>query len=209
MTQAAAAATVPPAVRRARPDEHEAIRRLLGETFMDDPVSAWVFPDSEHRRAVQPRFFGAFLDAAVRDGWVDVCDDLSGAALWVSVPAGAPADGEDGPDEVAEAMTAADPGNERIGLVGRLTGEVHPHEPAHYYLPLIVVAPGRQSAGLGTALLTPVLERCDHERMPAYLEASNARSKVLYERLGFTFMGKTVDLPGGPPMWPMWREPRG
>ena len=28
-------------------------------------------------------------------------------------------------------------------------------------------------------------ERCDRERLPAYLEASSERSAALYERLGF------------------------
>lgn len=179
---------------------------------MDDPVSAWVFPDEEHRRAVHPRFFGVFLDTALRDGWVDVTEDVSAAALWVPVPAGggdAGADADrDGDDDMAERMAEADPGNERAGIVGRLTAEAHPEGRAHYYLPAIVVAPDRQGQGLGSALLTPVLDRCDRDGVGAYLEASNTRSKALYERLGFAFTGKTVDLPGGPPMWPMWREPR-
>jgi GNAT superfamily N-acetyltransferase len=72
-----------------------------------------------------------------------------------------------------------------------------------------VAAPGRQSQGLGGALLASALERCDREGVAAYLEASSARSRGLYERLGFAFTGRTVDLPEGPQLWPMWREPRG
>ncbi|MFF3763213.1 GNAT family N-acetyltransferase [Streptomyces sp. NPDC001922] len=224
-------------IRRARPEERDAIARLLGEAFMDDPVSGWVFPDEAHRRVAHPRFFGVMLDAALRDGWVDVSEDVSAAALWLPVPgegadgAGSAADtpdagahdggdgdgavggagGDDGDepaDEMAELLAAADPGNERAVTVARLTGEAHPTGTAHYYLPAIVAAPGRQSAGLGGALLASALDRCDRERMPAYLEASNTRSKALYERLGFVFRGRTVDLPGGPSLWPMWREPR-
>jgi hypothetical protein len=44
--------------------------------------------------------------------------------------------------------------------------------------------------------------------MPGYLEASSMRSRALYERHGYVFMGKTLDLPDGPHMWPMWREPQ-
>ncbi|NEE57853.1 GNAT family N-acetyltransferase, partial [Streptomyces sp. SID8455] len=29
-----------------------------------------------------------------------------------------------------------------------------------------------------------------------------------YERLGFRFLGSAVELPDGPSMWPMWREPQ-
>jgi ribosomal protein S18 acetylase RimI-like enzyme len=197
-------------VRRARAQERDAISQLLGEAFMKDPISNWIFPEEAHRREVHPGFFGVFLDAALRDGWVDVTDDLSGAALWLPVPAESP-DGDaapDGEDDMEAALAAADPGNERTAIVGRVLSEGHPGDRAHFYLPAIVVAPSRQSEGLGSALLTQVLERCDREETPAYLEASSERSKALYERLGFAFMGKTIDLPGGPSFWPMWREPR-
>ena len=57
----------------------------------------------------------------------------------------------------------------------------HPGDP-HYYLPYIAVAPTRQGNGLGTALLRPVLDRCDTEGAPAYLEATNKRNLPLYRR---------------------------
>ena len=83
----------------------------------------------------------------------------------------------------------------------------HPRE-RQYYLPIIGVEPEWQGKGLGTALLGPMLERCDREGMPAYLEASSARSKACYERSGFVASEELV-LPGGPPLGPMWRTPRG
>ncbi|MEU1818164.1 GNAT family N-acetyltransferase [Streptomyces roseifaciens] len=210
--------SVVPEIRRARPEERDAISLLLGESFMEDPVSGWVFPDEAHRRAVHPGFFGVFLDAALRDGWVDVTDDLSAAALWIPVQAedgggageGAGSDEGQGDDEIGELLAMADPENDRARIVAELTEAAHPGDRAHYYLPTIVAAPGRRGEGRGRALLTTVLDRCDEEGMPAYLEASNARSKGLYERLGFALTGTPIDLPdGGPRMWPMWREPRG
>jgi ribosomal protein S18 acetylase RimI-like enzyme len=85
----------------------------------------------------------------------------------------------------------------------------HPRQPEHWYLHYLGVVPSRQGRGLGSMLLRPMLERCDREGLPAYLEASSARSRALYERLGFELTGRPVDLPNGPQMWPMWREPRG
>lgn len=81
----------------------------------------------------------------------------------------------------------------------------HPGDP-HYYLPYIGVAPARQGNGLGTALLRPVLDRCDTEGAPAYLEATNKRNLPLYRRQGFE-MREELDLPNGPRLWTMWREP--
>lgn len=85
---------------------------------------------------------------------------------------------------------------------------MHPTAEEHEYLLMIAVAPGRQGEGLGTELIRPVLERCDREGVPAYLEASSERSRGLYERLGFAFTGDAVRLPDGPLMWPMWRKPQ-
>jgi hypothetical protein len=57
--------------------------------------------------------------------------------------------------------------------------------------------------------MRPVLDRCDSDGLPAYLEASSERSAALYERLGFVHLG-VLELPdGGPPMWPMRRPPAG
>jgi GNAT superfamily N-acetyltransferase len=82
----------------------------------------------------------------------------------------------------------------------------HPHEP-HYYLPFAGVEPGWQGRGIGAALLRPVLERCDRDGMPAYLEATAPRNRALYERNGFETTD-VIELPKkGPPMWLMWREP--
>ncbi|MCX4905525.1 GNAT family N-acetyltransferase [Streptomyces sp. NBC_00878] len=199
------------AIRRAGEDDREAVTRLLDEAFQDDPVSGWVFPGAEYRRRTHPLLMEAFLDATLAEGYVDVTEDGSACALWLSVPAeAADAAHEEGEDEdvPAQVREAVDPDNERVELIGRLTAEIHPEGRAHEYLWMIAVAPGRQGEGLGTALVQHVLDRCDGEGLPAYLEASNERSRALYERLGFAFMGSTLDLPEGPSMWPMWREPR-
>ncbi|WP_424211831.1 GNAT family N-acetyltransferase [Streptomyces sp. BI20] len=193
-------------IRRAGPADRDAVARLLDVTFREDPVSSWVFPDPAHRARVHGAFLGVFVDVALEEGRIDLVEDGSAAALWLRVPAGEP----EGEDEVPARMRAvADPDNERCELVGRLTGAVHPTGEEHEYLLMIAVHPERQGEGLGTALMAPVLDACDREQVPAYLEASSERSRALYERLGWEFTGEAVRLPEGPLMYPMWRKPRG
>jgi hypothetical protein len=55
--------------------------------------------------------------------------------------------------------------------------------------------------------MRPVLERCDRDRVPAYLEASSPRNRALYERHGFEVMEECRYADDGPPLWRMWREP--
>ncbi|GGW57971.1 GNAT family N-acetyltransferase [Streptomyces griseoloalbus] len=203
------------AIRTAGDEDRELIVRLLDEAFQDDPVSGWVFPDAEYRRTTHHRLMAAFTDIVLAEGRIDVTEDGSACALWLSMPAddgglGAErTDGEatedDGPVRVRQAV---DPENERVELIGRLTAGVHPSGRAHDYLWMIGVVPGRQGEGLGTALIGSVLDRCDREGRAAYLEASSERSRLLYERLGFQAASEPLLLPQGPRMWPMWREPR-
>ncbi|MFF7554150.1 GNAT family N-acetyltransferase [Streptomyces olivaceus] len=197
-------------IRTAGEDDRERVVRLLDEAFQDDPVSSWVFPGVEYRRRTHHRLMAAFADAVFADGRIDLTEDASACALWLPVPAEGDVDaGDPGAEDVpARVREAVDPENERVELIARLTEDIHPSGRAHAYLWMIGVAPGRQGEGLGTALIGTVLDRCDRAGLPAYLEASSARSKVLYERLGFEFTGRALDLPDGPRMWPMWREPR-
>ncbi|MDT0481570.1 MULTISPECIES: GNAT family N-acetyltransferase [Streptomyces] len=195
------------AIRTAGADDRELVARLLDSAFQDDPVSGWIFPGEEERRTIHPRLMTAFVDIVLAEGRVDVAEDGAACALWLPVSA-ENADGHDDEDGFAQLREALDPDNERIELIGRLTADVHPSGRAHEYLWMIGVAPERQGEGLGTALIGAVLERCDRETLPAYLEASSARSRALYERLGFELVERPLDLPDGPQMWPMWREPR-
>jgi GNAT superfamily N-acetyltransferase len=202
------------AMRRAGPEDRELVVRLLDEAFRTDPVSSWVFPGAEYRRTTHHRLMAAFTDAVLADGWIDVTEDGSACALWLSVPAedehtgGQESAGGQGADGFAQLREAVDPGNERVEMIGRLTAGIHPSGRAHEYLWMIGVAPDRQGEGLGSALIASALDRCDREGLPAYLEASSDRSRVLYGRLGFVFTGTVLQLPDGPVMWPMWREPR-
>ncbi|MFI7395539.1 MULTISPECIES: GNAT family N-acetyltransferase [Streptomyces] len=192
-------------IRTAGEDDRDLVVRLLDEAFQDDPVSSWVFPGEEYRRRTHHRLMAAFADAVFADGRIDLTEDGAACALWLPVPADEHTAAEDVPAQIREAV---DPENERVELIARLTDGIHPTGRAHEYLWMIGVLPGRQGEGLGTALIESVLDRCDRERLPAYLEASSARGKALYERLGFEFTGRALDLPDGPRMWPMWREPQ-
>jgi GNAT superfamily N-acetyltransferase len=65
----------------------------------------------------------------------------------------------------------------------------------HFYLSALGVEPDHQGEGIGTALTRPVLDRCDREGIPAYLETATGRNVLLYERLGFKVV-EELTLPG-------------
>jgi ribosomal protein S18 acetylase RimI-like enzyme len=83
----------------------------------------------------------------------------------------------------------------------------HPDDPPHWYLFILGTEQAAQGRGLGSALLAQMLARVDADRMPAYLESSNERNLAWYGRHGFEVTSELA-IPGGPRIWPMWREPR-
>lgn len=85
-------------------------------------------------------------------------------------------------------------------------GSSHPAEP-HWYLPFIGVDPARQGAGYGSELMKHALERCDADRIPAYLENSNPKNTPFYERFGFEPLG-VIKAGTVPDIVPMLRKPR-
>ena len=85
--------------------------------------------------------------------------------------------------------------------------EQHPAAPAHFYLATIGVIPSGQRSGVGTALIRAVLDRCDRERIPVYLANTKEPNLAFYGQHGFVARERAHLPEGGPPIWPMWREP--
>jgi GNAT superfamily N-acetyltransferase len=182
------------------------ISAALAAAFEDDPVFTWLIPHRERRLQRLARFFELELRHVVLPaGRVWTACGSAGASLELPpgswrMPIGA--------------QLAHGPGFMRafgtrlLHAFGLITKMEHRHlrEP-HYYIPYVGVAPHAQGQGLGTALLRPTLDRCDRERLPAYLEATSERNAALYARLGFEHLG-AFTLGGSPPLWPM-RRPHG
>jgi GNAT superfamily N-acetyltransferase len=82
----------------------------------------------------------------------------------------------------------------------------HPTED-HWYLALLGTDPSAQGRGLGSALLRPVLQRCDTEGTPAYTETQKLANVGWYARFGFITMDE-LTLPNAPTVWRLWREPK-
>jgi GNAT superfamily N-acetyltransferase len=180
---------------------------VLGRAFADDPLNRHLVPDDRRRVTRLPGGFAEQLrHVFLPNGAVLTTADRAGAALWL------------GPD--AQRLSFGEqlrllPGMVRLfGLRGmpgamRALAELDgraPREP-HWHLSLLGVAPERQGTGIGSALLRPVLERCDREVRAAYLETSKPENLGFYGRHGFA-VREQVDLSGGLRIWTMLRAPR-
>lgn len=194
-------------VRKARPGETLALSRALARAFFEDPLGIYVVPDPARRLAVIEQGFDLFL----RRVWIGheetytVGDTGVGACVWE--PPGTWKIGAAKQLSMLPAMVGAF-GRSLPRLLSALSAAErgHPEEP-HYYLPILGVEPESQGRGRGSAMMFPILSRCDAEGVPAYLEASTPRNRALYERHGFKMTEAFQLGRGGPTFWRMWRAP--
>ena len=195
-------------VRRATVEDEPGMAGALGRAFADDPLFDWLVPDQTKRHGMLPAWFTLAFKKMFTRREVYTTDDHAGASVW-----GAPGEWKTKPIE----MLSMVPGSIRVVGLGPMRRLItcfnaiekqHPDE-LHWYLEVLGTDPQHQRKGVGAALMKPVLDRCDAEGLPAYLETQKELNVPYYRHHGFE-VRKEMDLPrGGPHLWLMWREPQG
>ena len=200
---------MPIPVRPADPSEYGKLAEVLTWAFLDDPVIEWFFPEPSERNRRLRRFFGEIVLGPGLSATSEICttDDRGAVAIWAPPDQWRMTVGRQLrllPRYLSIASLRWAPS--RLVAFNQLEGH-HPKGPPHWYLPTLGTDPARQGHGLGSALLGDRLARCDEEGLPAYLESSKESNVPFYERHGFA-VTETFDLPDGPRLWLMWRDPR-
>ena len=151
-----------------------------------------------------PRLFPALRRARHRRR--DRRDDpgRDAAALWI--PGDGPAEPPGSYQEQLAAITG--PHLDRFLAFDQQLGRHHPAGVFHEHLAILAVRPDRQGQGTGTALLDARHAALEDQGIPAYLEASDERTRRLYLAHGYTDHGSPIELADEVRMYPMWRQPR-
>ncbi|MEY2477153.1 MAG: hypothetical protein QOG87_2468 [Actinomycetota bacterium] len=188
--------------RKATAADVGALSKAMARAFEDDPVMSWLYPGLPRLEV----FFRSFeLKLHLGHDSVYTTDDVAGGAIWAPPGKWRTSVGE--VIRVAPALLRAT-GTRLLRGLGtmRAVESKHPEEP-HWYLAALGTDPSKQGKGIGSALIAPILERCDTEGVPAYLESSKEANIPFYKRHGFALTGE-IQLPKGPKVWPMWRDPQ-
>ena len=184
-----------------------ALVSLLARAFRDGSVAAWVEPDEARRLRYTTVLFEALFDEVfLEQRQVDVDGEPPVAvAVWAPPDTWRLTPGEAG--AVRERLRSVLGGAiERVAPALEDIDRRHPAEP-HWYLAFLGVEPDLQGAGHGARLLRRGLRRCDDAGEAAYLWTAEPRNVRLYERHDFA-VSWTAPIPGGPPAWGMWRDPK-
>ena len=192
-------------VRRARGEEIDAMAHTLARAFDDDPLTTWLFPNDATRARRLPVFFRSLLRASMPFGEVLTTDGTRSVAIW-NPPGTFPL--SRGADARVGFTTARLVGPRIVSKAkGLLFFATHHPRERHWYLQMLGTDPQWQGRGAGSAVLAPVLARCDRDGERVYLESSKEANIAFYERHGFEVTAD-IQVPGGPMVWAMWRDPR-
>jgi len=196
-----------PSVRQATADDLDGMAEALSLSFHDDPVMRWLFGAEAPRpmRYTRP-FFRTEGARHLRHHEVYTVDGTPGAAYWDP-----PGHWRTKTSDVLRLtpLMVRGMGTRTVNALRGLSRveAAHAKHPEHYYLAVLGTRPDQQGGGIGSALLRPVLDRCDTDGIGAYLESSKESNIPFYRRHGFEVVGE-VQFPSGPTLWPMWRDPQ-
>ncbi|MEC4983031.1 MAG: GNAT family N-acetyltransferase [Oscillatoria sp. PMC 1068.18] len=202
VNEQAAVDLIIPSVRKAAIAEQKYIMASLVLAFHNDPTIRWLYSDAYRYLSYFPQFVQAFSGKAFDQNTVYCTEDYTGAALWY--PPGIEPDIEAIVQVIQQSVFEA--AQEDVFAVFEQMERYHPQYPL-WYLTFIGVEPIQQRRGYGIALIDPVLEQCDRDRLPAYLESSNPANLPFYQRHGFEVIG-TIQAGNSPQIFPMLRHPR-
>jgi ribosomal protein S18 acetylase RimI-like enzyme len=174
--------------------------KVLTDAFAADPVISFLFEGLDKTHQHREWFFQYQVDDALDRHVLDVGEHA--VAIWhdrcsidVQTRARVPFD----PSMVFAENT------ERASALSDAMLAHHPREP-HWYLYFVGVQQGCEGRSFGTNLVSERLLRANTAGVACYLEATSERSASLYRRLGFQDR-PTFSVPGGPVLFPMWRNP--
>jgi N-acetylglutamate synthase-like GNAT family acetyltransferase len=193
------------------PHQKNKAAQVLTAAFFDYPMFAFYFPDLKKRTRYLPWYLGNVLNCALRYGEVLTNPDVSGVIF--TLPPGHTRISQWEYVQNGFLLTSLVMGprdfkqsNDCEEFVGNIHTELMKDRP-HTYLWGLVVDPARKASGIGTALLQPVLQKADREKMPVYLETHDEKNVAYYRRHGFELIRADRIPKYDLPIWCMVREP--
>jgi GNAT superfamily N-acetyltransferase len=192
------------AVRRVERGDIEAAARTLAAAFHDDPVCRFAWPNDDKRLRRSDRSFASQIRILWNRREVHTDDQFSSVAVWARP-------GEWQIPNKAVARVLATSLRTRVRMAALLaylrTDALHPEEP-HWYLEFLGTAPDKQGKGCGALVLARGLAQADEEGLPVWTWSSNQRNLAFYHRHGFEVLDELPFARGGPPIFPIRRDPR-
>jgi len=193
-----------PQFARSHRADADQIAAITADAFRRDPFNTWLFGNFA---AMHMAFRALARHQYTERGFSYRLGD-EGAAMWMMPGGNSAFPIRALPSFLWAGLTKASRGG--IGRLLKTANAMEGNHPAyeHAYLFTIGVRGSAQGKGLGRKLIQPVLDACDQQKIPAYLENSNPENCGFYRSCGFERITMIHPLPQSPPLEAMVRKPR-
>lgn len=179
-----------------------AVSNLLAGAFQDDPVLAWLFPNSVHRSERLQALFARDIRFKHPATQVLLEKEARAVVFWQPPWTWAPS-------RVAIRMAPAlltRRGRQGLRLQ-RKVERVHPTD-GHWHLTNLAVLQSIRNTGVGAALTVAGLDLADHSGRAAYVETTSSVGAAWFHRYGFLHHASVAQT-GAPTIRTLWRHPEG
>lgn len=191
-------------VREAFATEVDDLAKVLSESLCTDPLMRWILPSQEVWSNGSRDYFALSIRWFLRGGRVFTMNRVECVALWL--PPGRRRRSLRLEGEMASQLVSLI-GWWRSFKVGRLERNARRKLPRvrHWFLHSIGVAPSEQGRGVGSALVSRVLEECDRAQIAACVYSANQKNFTFYQRLGFREV-EELQIGSAPTIWILRRD---
>lgn len=171
-------------MKRAIRKDKERVIEILVQSFQNDSHTDWVTePHNKNKNKRLDALMNLAFEETFLGGEVYLTDDKTGTAFWKKNRTG----GVSLANLMSKVRFASVFGWRKIKAILEMEKYVEKLHPADdfLYLWFIGVLPEGQGKGNASELLDPVLENCEKENLPVYLQTANPKNVKIYERKGF------------------------
>lgn len=177
-------------MRRIASKEKPIVRKILEESFKNDPFLSWLSSKSKSPERLK-YIIEYVVDQTFENGEIYLSDNNMATALWNS---------EKKEKFTFNFITRNLSFLFNMGLKATIdvvrkdnfTHSQYPGNEVFIHLFMIGVLPEAQGKGLASELMNPMIEKISRQSIPMYLETSNPTNVEIYKKKGFSVF-KTIE----------------
>ena len=172
-------------------------KTLMAEAFLEEPGAVATIRKSPQKRLpILKAHFGAEAEAALPQGLCRcaLLDEEVAGVMIVTAPGGKTVSTLDMVSLALQALFSGNLGMLWRGIKSSFEDNRHRPKGPNYYLEVIAVDPKFQRIGIGTAMLSHLIDTADAEGLPTYLSTTAPKTVPLYRKYGFQTISETNEL---------------
>ena len=173
-----------PNLRLATKDDKQVIINIITKAFVYDAGLHWMLEDTQ-REDKFTILMDYLVDEILNRGFIYITKDAQGVALWAT-------EKKEGLSfnlikrSLNLALKLQFSTIIRLLTFQKVSHKQLPQKEKFLYLVNLAVHPDARGKGIATTLLNPLLEQCETQNIPVYLETSNVTNVDIYNHKGFS-----------------------